>query len=117
MTCLIKKLISSWLLNQIGWGFRWDADSYHFYYSKAYSDQFTISKDIDAENPIIFFFFFFFLGGGGYQLYIQICYMLYKQFPEISSFQSIFSDDLFIVGSRELLQYMSISSTPFSLSR
>ena len=26
------------------------------YYSKAYSDQFTISKDIDAESPIIIFF-------------------------------------------------------------
>ena len=27
MTCLIKILISLWLLNQIGWGFRWDADT------------------------------------------------------------------------------------------
>ena len=30
--------------------------SYSFYYSKAYSDHFTISKDIDAENLIIIFF-------------------------------------------------------------
>ena len=27
MTCLIKLLISLWLRNQIGWGFRWDADN------------------------------------------------------------------------------------------
>ena len=30
MTCLIKILISPWLLKQIERGFRWDADSYHF---------------------------------------------------------------------------------------
>ena len=27
MTCLTKIIISSWLLNQIGWSFRWDADN------------------------------------------------------------------------------------------
>ena len=29
--------------------------SYNFIISKAYSDQFIISKDIDAESPITFF--------------------------------------------------------------
>ena len=35
--------------------------SYSFCNPKAFSDQFTISKDIDADRPIDFFFF---LGGG-----------------------------------------------------
>ena len=52
-----KKIpISSWLLNQIGWGFRWDAES-QFLNPKAYLDWFTNLKVIDTESPIVFFFF------------------------------------------------------------
>ena len=56
MTILTKIHISSWLLNQIGWGFRRNADnSLQFYNPKAYSDWLTILKVIDADSPIVIF--------------------------------------------------------------
>ena len=51
-----KSLFSSWLLNQSDGVFaEMQISSYNFIIRKpkAYSDQFTIAKDIDAESPII----------------------------------------------------------------
>ena len=57
-----KILMFSWLLNQIGWGFRWEQIiSSNFIILKHIRINLQFRKMIDAESPIIILFNSFFL--------------------------------------------------------